>query len=74
MERLDTVNIGEILRNARESLGYTQEEIGEKLNLGRDAIIRIEKGSRKISIDEIRMLMNIYNLNIEDLLFYLIIS
>ena len=69
MERLDTVNIGEILRNARESLGYTQEEIGEKLNLGRDAIIRIEKGSRKISIDEIRMLMNIYNLNIEDLLF-----
>ena len=69
MERLDTVNIGEILRNARESLGYTQEEIGEKLNLGRDAIIRIEKGTRKISIDEIRMLMNIYNLNIEDLLF-----
>ena len=69
MERLDTINIGEILRNSRESLGYTQEEIGEKLNLGRDAIIRIEKGTRKISVDEIRMLMNIYNLNIEDLLF-----
>ncbi len=69
MERLDTINIGEILRNARESLGYTQEEVGEKLNLGRDAIIRIEKGTRKISVDEIRMFMNIYNLNFEDLLF-----
>lgn len=69
MERLDTINIGEMLRNTRESLGYTQEEIGKELNLGRDAIIRIEKGTRKISVDEIKMFMNIYNLNIEDLLF-----
>ena len=30
MQRLDTINIGEILRNSRESLGYTQEEVGEK--------------------------------------------
>lgn len=69
MERMDTVNIGEILRNSRESLGYTQEEIGEKLGLGRDAIIRIEKGTRKISVDEIRMFMNLYNLNLEDILY-----
>ena len=69
MERLDTFNIGEILRNSRESLGYTQEEIGEKLGLGRDAIIRIEKGTRKISVDEIRHFMNLYNLNIEDILY-----
>ena len=69
MERLDTVNVGEILRNSRESLGYTQEEIGEKLNLGRDAIIRIEKGTRKISVDEIKIFMNLYNLNIEDILY-----
>jgi len=69
LERMDTVNIGEILRNSRESLGYTQEEIGEKLGLGRDAIIRIEKGTRKISVDEIRMFMNLYNLNLEDILY-----
>lgn len=69
MERMDTVNIGEILRNSRESLGFTQEEIGERLGLGRDAIIRIEKGTRKISVDEIKMFMNLYNLNIEDILF-----
>lgn len=69
MERMDTVNIGEILRNSRESLGYTQEEIGVKLGLGRDAIIRIEKGTRKISVDEIKMFMDLYNLNIEDILY-----
>ena len=69
MERMDTVNIGEILRNSRESLGFTQEEIGERLGLGRDAIIRIEKGTRKISVDEIKKFMDLYSLNIEDILF-----
>ena len=61
MQRLDTINIGEILRNARENQGYTQEEVGEKLGLGRDAVIKIEKGTRKITIDEI----DIYNDNNE---------
>ena len=69
MQRLDTINIGEILRNSRESLGYTQEEVGEKLGLGRDAIIRIEKGTRKITLDEIKLFINLYNINLEDLLF-----
>ena len=55
MQRLDTLNIGEVLRDARESLNLTQEEVGERLGLGRDAIIRIEKGNRKITLDEIRM-------------------
>ena len=69
MQRLDTLNIGEVLRDARESLNLTQEEVGERLGLGRDAIIRIEKGNRKITLDEIRMFLNLYNLNLEDLLF-----
>ena len=69
MQRLDTINIGEILRNSRENLGFTQEEVGEKLELGRDAIIRIEKGTRKITLDEIKKFINIYNLNLEDLLY-----
>ena len=69
MQRLDTLNIGEVFRDARESLNLTQEEVGDKLGLGRDAIIRIEKGTRKITLDEIRMFLNLYNLNLEDLLF-----
>ena len=74
MQRLDTFNIGDVLRDARESLNLTQEEVGEKLGLGRDAIIRIEKGNRKITLDEIRMFLNLYNLNLEDLLFSTSIS
>ena len=67
MQRLDINNIGEMLRQARESLGYTQEEIAEKLNLGRDAVSRIEKGTRKISIDEIKILTSLYNIKLEDI-------
>ena len=64
----DNNSIGEMLKNARENLNYTQEEIGEKLGIGRDAIIRIEKGTRKITSDEIKMFSDLYNIKLVDLL------
>ena len=70
MKRLDSINIGEVLRRARENMGFTQEEVADKLEIGRDAIIRIEKGTRKITAEELHELVRIYNLNIEDLLLY----
>ena len=60
--------IGEMLKNARETLNYTQEEIGEKLGIGRDAIIRIEKGTRKITAEEVKMFSDLYNIKLVDLL------
>lgn len=69
MGRVDTINIGEILKKARENSGFTQEDVAEMLHLGRDSIIRIEKGTRKVTIEEMQQLVKIYNLNIEDILF-----
>jgi len=69
MSRLDSLYIGEILRRARENNDYTQEEVAQKLGIGRDAIIRIEKGTRKISVEELHRLVKLYDLNIEDILF-----
>ena len=69
MNRIDSINIGDILKIARENNGYTQEEIAKLLNVGRDAIIRIEKGTRKVTADEIHKLIKLYNLNIEDIFF-----
>ena len=60
--------LGETLKIARENIGLTQEEIANKLNLGRDAIIRIEKGTREIKADELNILSKLYNINIDDLL------
>ena len=68
MQRFDSINVGEVLRKARENIGLTQEDIAAKLNVGRDAIIRIEKGTRKVSAEELHELMTIYNISIEDIL------
>ena len=68
MSRLDSINLGDELRKARENSLLTQEEVGERLGLGRDAILRIEKGTRKITADELHSLVHLYNLDIEDIL------
>jgi len=68
MNRLDSLFIGDVLRKARENSDLTQEEVAEKLGVGRDAILRIEKGTRKVTAEELHGLVNLYNLNVEDLL------
>ena len=69
MNRLDTINFGENLKKYREKYGLTQEEVGRATSLGRDAIIRIEKGSRKINLEELNRFLKLYKINLEDLLF-----
>ncbi len=68
MNRRDSINLGDELKKAREKSMLTQEEVGERLGLGRDAILRIEKGTRKIKADELHILSNLYNLDIDDVL------
>ncbi len=68
MKRYDLINVGEVLRKFRENSGLTQEEVAKRMDLGRDAILRIEKGTRKVSVSELRELVKMYNKNIEDLL------
>jgi Zn-dependent peptidase ImmA (M78 family)/transcriptional regulator with XRE-family HTH domain len=47
------VVIGERLKKAREALGYTQEEVAEKLNIGRPRYSDIENGKRDIPLKEL---------------------
>ena len=61
-------NIGKYLKRIREDLDLTQEEVAKKLNLGRDAIIRIENGTRKISVDEFNQFSKLYNVNLDELM------
>ena len=67
-DKMETNKIGKLLKNIRESKGLTQEEVGKTLKLGRDAMIKIEKGVRKISAEELKSLEEYYNVSIEDLL------
>lgn len=60
--------VGNKLRKAREYLDLTQEQVASILNLGRDAIIRIEKGIRKVSADELNNFSMLYKISMEEIL------
>lgn len=54
MNELNYFKIGERLKKLRKYFDLTQEQVAEILGLGRDAIIKIEKGERKISSQELK--------------------
>lgn len=67
MENLDYKKIGERLKKLRKYFGLTQEQVANILNLGRDAILRIEKGERKIDLEELINFTKLYNISIDEL-------
>lgn len=50
------MDVGRRVREAREALGLTQKELAAIVGLGRDAIIGIESGERKVKADELLQL------------------
>lgn len=67
MKTLNYKEIGVKLRKAREYLGLTQVQVAQILNIGRDAIIRIENGNRKIDADELLNFSKLYKISMDDL-------
>lgn len=68
MKSLDYKKIGEKLKKLRTYMGLTQQEVAEILNIGRDAIIRIEHGDRKIDVAELMNFSKLYSISMEELL------
>ena len=64
---LNYKKIGERLRKLRKYMGITQEQVASILNIGRDAIIRIERGDRKIDIEELLNFSKLYCISVEEL-------
>lgn len=67
MKKLNYKKIGERLRKLRKYMGLTQEQVAEILNVGRDAILRIEKGDRKIDLQELMNFSKLYNISMDEL-------
>ena len=67
MKELNYKKIGERLRNLRKYMGLTQEQVAEILSVGRDAILRIEKGDRKIDLQELMNFSKLYNISMDEL-------
>lgn len=67
MKGLDYKKIGERLKKLRKYLGLTQQQVASILNVGRDAILRIEKGDRKIDVEELMNFSKLYNISMDEL-------
>lgn len=67
MKRIDYKKIGERLKKLRKYLGLTQQQVASILNVGRDAILRIEKGDRKIDVEELMNFSKLYNISMDEL-------
>lgn len=52
--------MGERLRQSREYLGFTQEEVAKYLNISRSALSNIETGQRKVDALELKKLASLY--------------
>ena len=68
LKKLNYKKIGERLRKLRKYIGLTQEQVAKILNVGRDAILRIEKGERKIDLQELMNFSKLYNITMDELI------
>ena len=60
-------SIGERLREAREYIGFSQEEVAQHLQLSRSAISQIEHGRRKVDTLELKRLAALYQRSVASL-------
>ena len=49
-------------------MDLTQEQVADILGIGRDAILRIENGKRKIDLQELMSFSKLYKISIEELI------
>ena len=68
MEHINYKQIGNKLYKLRKYMDLTQAQVADILNIGRDAVIRIEKGNRKININELIKFSKLYNISMEELI------
>lgn len=71
MSVLDTMSpadVGERLRIARDNANITQKDAADTINIARTTLVAIEKGQRRIRIDELQQLAKLYGTSVNALL------
>lgn len=60
--------IGKNIRAIRKSRKQTQEDLGKALGLSKAAIVTYESGSRRINLESILNVCNIYGVSVNDII------
>lgn len=64
----DRLGLAERLRDAREYVGLSQDEVAHALGLSRPAVTNIESGNRKVEATELNKLAKLYRKSMEYLM------
>ncbi len=62
------MNIGEKIRNAREDLDLSQEEIARAIPMNQSGYSKIERGMQEPNLDQLRRICQILHLSADELL------
>ena len=62
------IDLGKKIREERMGKGYTQEELGEKIDSTGEYIGQIERGERSASMSKIILIANVLNVSLDYLI------
>ncbi|MBY4791620.1 helix-turn-helix domain-containing protein [Burkholderia multivorans] len=68
VERRLAQSVGRAIAKRRAEAGYTQEEVAEKLGLGRSAVARVEQGIAIPTVVRLVELAELFGCRVDDLL------
>lgn len=60
--------LNERLRDARKSLHLSQEYVSKVIGINRTAIVEIESGKRKVSVDELAKFSELFQISVDELM------
>ncbi len=60
--------IGQFIKELRESRGWSQEELSNKMFVDRTKINKLENGTRNIQLSDVTKLSKIFNISLEEIL------
>lgn len=62
------IHIGRIIAQRRAERGLTQDQLGERLDIGSEAVSRIERGTVDVSVSKLLQIADIFECNVAELL------
>lgn len=68
LDQIAAADVGERLRISRESAGLTQADAAAQIDVARTTLVAIEKGQRRVRMNEIQQLARLYGTTVNALL------
>jgi len=64
------MSIGNNIQTIRKQLGLLQKEVALELDLDKSSYSKVEKDMREVKVSELKILSNLFNMSIDDIINY----